>query len=153
MARPRPRPPKKTCWSFTSASPPVTRSSPAWWARAVGSSPPETPTGTGGASPSPIPTATGWCSATGHRSKPAARPAASRQREPARAPASSPVAARGYRQCREVGPGQGDAADADADVDRDPALFGPVDVPQVEQQGEVIRDERQAAAVADRDPG
>ncbi len=56
-----------------------------------------------------------------------------------------------YRQRREVGPGQGDAADAD--IDRDPALPGPVDVPQVEQQGELIHDERQAAAIADRARG
>jgi hypothetical protein len=42
-------PPKKTCWSFTSASPPAIGSPDAWWARAGGSSLPGTPTGTGGA--------------------------------------------------------------------------------------------------------
>jgi uncharacterized protein (TIRG00374 family) len=55
-----------------------------------------------------------------------------------------------HRQRREVGPGQGDAADTD--VDRDPALPGPVDVLQVQQQGELVDDEGQAGAVADGDP-
>jgi hypothetical protein len=54
-----------------------------------------------------------------------------------------------HRQRREVGAAQRNAADAD--VDRDSALLGPVDVPQVEQQGELVDDERQAAAVADGD--
>ena len=46
---------------------------------------------------------------------------------------------------------QGDAADAD--IDRDPALPGPADLPQAGQQGELIHDERQAAAGADRGRG
>lgn len=52
-----------------------------------------------------------------------------------------------HRKPREVRPSQGDAAHPD--VDRDPALFGPVHVFQVDQQGELVHDQGQAAAVAD----
>ena len=77
--------------------------------------------------------------------------AAPRQRFPAAAPACAvaPVAACAVPAVPRSKTRPGDAADAD--IDRDPALLGPVDVLQVEQQGELIDDERQAAAVADGD--
>src|SRR6266702_387949 len=55
------------------------------------------------------------------------------------------------RQGGEVRSGHGDPADAE--VHRDPALPRPVDVLQVKQQRELVDDQGQAAAVADRHGG
>src|SRR5690242_16769703 len=52
-----------------------------------------------------------------------------------------------HRQRREVGPRHSDTAHPD--VDRDPALLGPVNVPQVQQQGELIDDKGEPGAVTD----
>src|SRR5579875_3912712 len=53
-----------------------------------------------------------------------------------------------YRQRGEVGAGQRDVSHAE--VHRDPALPGPVDVLQVQQQRELVDDKREPGAVAER---
>jgi SAM-dependent methyltransferase len=57
----------------------------------------------------------------------------------------APTQGAGQRQAGEEGADQG--AEADAQVDRYPALLGPVDVLEVEQQRELVDDEGQAGAV------
>src|SRR5580698_7981797 len=52
------------------------------------------------------------------------------------------------RQRGEIGAGRGDAADGQ--VDGDPALPGPVDVLQVEQQGELVHHQSQPGTVGER---
>src|ERR1700733_15771738 len=56
-----------------------------------------------------------------------------------------------YRQSGEHAARGGDAADRH--VDRDPALLGPVDVLQVQQQRELVHDESEPDTVGDRGRG
>ena len=79
MARRRPRPPKKTCWSLYLGQP----ASDTLIARLLGAGgrvvPARNPHWDRRGATIADPTATGWCSPSGHRSKPAARPAAETQ--------------------------------------------------------------------------
>src|SRR6202034_1553869 len=56
-----------------------------------------------------------------------------------------------HREGSEIG--RGECAAADPDVDRYPPLLSPVDVLEIEQQGKLVNDQREAGAVADRNRG